>query len=142
MDVMCLFGEFDKALAFLRRTEEVTYEGPFAQAHELLGRENDALLRIANRGGQDFNEGCGAAFADVIIRSFFGYRPEMEDEITLLAPETPRGFSGELRHLAHHGKLYTLVSGGQGVRAKLENQPGAGIRSPKQNSNRTDSGGK
>ena len=120
MDVMCSFGEFDRALAFLRRTEEVTYEGPYSMSHELLGRDNDSALRIAGRGGQTYNEGCSGAFADVIIRSFFGYRPEIGSELALLKPNTPRGFSGTLYHLPHQGSLYTLTSDHNGVSLNKE----------------------
>ena len=80
MDVMCRFGAFVKAVTFLRAVEPVTREGPFAQSHEFLDPDRsgfDPLVRIASRGYQDFNEGCGAAFAEVIIRSFFGYRPDL-----------------------------------------------------------------
>ena len=90
MDVMCRFGAFDKAVNFLRAVEPVTHEGPFAQGHEFLGPDSrgfDPVVRIANRGGQDFNEECGAAFAEVIIRSFFGYRPDLSGAgLPLLAP--------------------------------------------------------
>jgi hypothetical protein len=120
MDVMCLFGKFDTALAFLRRTENVTYEGPFAQSHELLGRTFDAASRIANRGGNDYNETCGAAFADVIIGSFFGYRPGLDGEVRLLAPDTARGFRGQLRHLSYHGVLYTVSSDSNGLHIMKE----------------------
>lgn len=124
MDVMCRFGTFDKAVNFLRAVEPVTREGPFAQAHEFLGPDSrgfDPLVRIANRGGQDFNEGCGAAFAEVIIRSFFGYRPDLPgDGLQLLAPRTPRGFNGKLRHVPFHGKLYTITSDAKGIRQKKE----------------------
>lgn len=124
MDVMCRFGAFTPALDFLRAVESVTYEGPFAQAHEFLGpdsRGKDPLVRIANRGGQDFNEGCGAGFTEVIIRSFFGFRPDLSvNAPTLLAPKTPRGFNGELRHLPFRGGLYTLKSDAQGIRQNKE----------------------
>jgi hypothetical protein len=124
IDVMCRFGMFDKAVNFLRAVEPVTREGPFAQSHEFLGPDSrgfDPLVRIANRGGQDFNEGCGAAFAEVIIRSFFGYRPDLPgDGLPLLAPLTPRGFNGQLRHVPFRGELYTLTSDAQGVHKKKE----------------------
>lgn len=124
MDVMCRFGAFDKAVAFLRAVEPVTREGPFAQAHEFLdpdSRGKNPVVRIAHRGGQDFNEGCGAAFAEVIIRGVFGYRPDLSgDSLTLLMPKTPRGFNGELRHVPFHGATYTIKSDAQGIRKKEE----------------------
>ena len=124
MDVMCRFGAFDKAVTFLRAVEPVTREGPFAQSHEFLDPDRrgfDPLVRIANRGYQDFNEVCGAAFAEVIIRSFFGYRPDLQgDGLPLMAPLTPRGFNGQLRHVPFHRKLYSLTSDAQGVHQKTE----------------------
>jgi hypothetical protein len=114
IDVMCRFGAFPEALAFLRAVEPITHEGPFAQSHEFLGpdsRGKDPLVRIANRGGQDYNEGCGAAFAEVVLRSLFGYRPDLSgDRLPLLAPNTPRGFNGRLEHVSWRGKLYTINS--------------------------------
>jgi hypothetical protein len=124
MDVMCRFGAFDKAVNFLRAVEPVTHEGPFAQSHEFLDPDRrgfDPVVRIANRGYQDFNEGCGAAFAEVIIRSFFGYRPDLSGAgLPLLAPRTPRGFNGQLRHVPFHGELYTLTSDAQGIHKEKE----------------------
>jgi hypothetical protein len=125
MDVLCRFGDFAKAVAFLRATETITRQGPWAQAHEFLGpnaRGDDPVVRTATRGGQDANEGCGAAFAEVIIRSFFGYRPDLGGDVkpVLLSPGTPRGFNGELRHVPFHGRLYTLRSDAQGIHQELE----------------------
>jgi len=124
MDVMCRFGAFNKAVSFLRAVEPITREGPFAQSHEFLDPDRrgfDPVVRIASRGYQDFNEGCGAAFAEVIIRSFFGYRPDLSgDGLPLLAPRTPRGFNGQLRHVPFHGGLYTLTSDARGVHQKKE----------------------
>lgn len=123
-DVMCRFGQFEAATRFLHSIEAVTHEGPFAQAHEFLGpdqRGHDPIVRIAHRGGQDFNEGCGAAFMETIIRSVFGCRPELpRAEPRLLAPKTPRGFSGQLLHVPIHGALYTITSDQRGLRLKRE----------------------
>lgn len=119
MDVMCRFGAFDKALAFLRASEVITHQGSYAQSHEFIGPDSrgyDPIVRVAHRGGQDADEGCGAAFAEVVIRSFFGFRPDLSvDKPVLLSPDVPRGFNGELRHLSWHGKLYTIVSDKKGV---------------------------
>ena len=124
MDVMCRFGAFDRAVDFLRSTEEVTHEGSFAQGHEFLGpnqRGYDPIVRIASRCWHDANCICGAAFMEVIIGSFFGYRPDLPGEsLQLLAPDTPRGFTGELRHVPYHGEHYTLVSGADGIRKVVE----------------------
>jgi hypothetical protein len=124
MDVMCRCGAFDRAVDFLRGTEAMTHEGPFAQGHEFLGRNQrgyDPIVRIACRGLQDSNTICGAAFMEVIIGSFFGYRPDLPGEgLQLLAPHTPRGFAGELRHVPYQGEHYRLISGEDGIRRVLE----------------------
>lgn len=124
MDVQCRFGAFDQAVDFLRVAEAVTHEASFSQSHEFLGKDargHDPLVRVSNRGGQDVNGGCGAAYAEVIIRSFFGFRSDLSGkEPFLLAPKTPRGFSGELRHVSFRGAQYTITSDSMGVRATKE----------------------
>lgn len=124
MDVMCRFGDFDGAVTFLRATEVITHEGPWSQSHEFIGPDSrgyDPIVRIASRGGQDANEVCGASFAEVIIRSFFGFRPDLSgDKPFLLSPDTPRGFNGKLEHISWHEKLYTIVSDEKGVHILAE----------------------
>src|SRR5581483_11057217 len=124
MEVMCRFGAFDKAVTFLRAVEPVTHEGPFAQSHEFLGtnsRGNDPTVRIAYRGGQDFNEGCGAAFANVVICGMFGLRPDQSGkEPRLLSPSVPRGFTGRLQHVPFRGAQYTISSDAKGVHREKE----------------------
>ena len=123
MDVMCRFGMFERAVNFLRSTDAITYEGPFAQSHEILGRgsRQPPMVRIANRGGQDFNAICGVAFANTIICSFFGTGTDLPgDDFPLLAPTIPRGFRGELHHVPYHGSLYTITSGTNGISARRE----------------------
>ena len=124
MDVMCRFGAFDQATAFLRAVEPITHEGPFAQSHEFLGpdqRGKNPIIRTATRGQQNSNDGCGAAFAEVIIRSFFGVRPDLSgDSLQLLMPKTPRGFNGELRHVPFRGGLYTVKCDALGLQKEKE----------------------
>ncbi|WP_133995703.1 glycosyl hydrolase family 95 catalytic domain-containing protein [Dinghuibacter silviterrae] len=119
MDVMCRFGDFDDAVAFLRATEAMTHQGPWAQAHEFLGpdsRGSDPVVRVASRGGQDANEGCGGSFAEVVIRSFFGFRADLSgDKPVLLDPGVPRGFEGVLKHVSWKKKMYTIVSDAKGL---------------------------
>lgn len=119
MDVMCRFGDFSQALTFLRATEEITRQGPWAQSHEFLGpdaRGYNPIVRTASRGGQDANEGCGTAFSEIIIRSFFGFRPDLSgDKPVLLSPHLSRGMAGILKHVPWKNKLYTIVSDAKGV---------------------------
>lgn len=124
MDIMCRFGFFDKALSFLHATEEVTHQGSYAQAYELVTLKNgERNVRATSRGGQDALEGCGAAFAEVIVRSFFGFRSDLSTnmgEPVILNPKHPRGFIGVLRHLSWNGKQYSIVSNNSGIHTILE----------------------
>ena len=129
MDGMCNFGQFDKALAFLHRTEGATHEGAYSQAHELYGpnkREYDAPVRIAERDSVCREASCGGSFANAVITSFFGYRPEFEGDKLLLSPETPRGFTGQLHHVRHEDKFYTIRSTSEGLTIHDEPMPPAG----------------
>ncbi len=123
MDGMCNFGYFDEALAFLHRSEIATHEGPYAQAHELYGpdkREYDAPVRIAERDCVCRESSGGVSFANAVIKSFFGYRPGLEGDELLFDPETPRGFQGQLRHVRHRDKFYTINSTSEGLSIQQE----------------------
>jgi hypothetical protein len=115
----CEFGEFDQALDFLHRCAAVTYEGPFGQSRELMGKTADAPVRIAERGGrglpsQTFNASNGGGFAEAIIRGFFGYQPDFLKP-TLVPTPGGRGFQGQLLNVRHGGRLYNLTSNPQGL---------------------------
>lgn len=128
MDGMCSFGYFDEALAFLHRSESATHEGAYAQAHELYGankRDYDAPVRIAERDCVCREASCGGSFANAVITSFFGYRPEFERDKLLFSPETPRSFQGQLYHVRHKDKLYTISSTGEGLSIQQEPMPPA-----------------
>ncbi len=124
MDVMCRFGNYKEAIDFLRATETLTHEGPWSQSHEFLGDDSrgyNPVVRVANRGGQDNNSICGATFADVIVRSFFGFQPELfEDNPKLLSPNTPRDFNGQLLHIPFNNGLYSITSNTGGVKITKE----------------------
>ena len=115
---MWRLGFPNDAFDFYCRTAEVTREGPFAQAHEFYGpnrNEYDAPVRIAER------EGCmkecisGAAFADVVVSTFFGFAPSVDGKKILADPGTPRPFTGKLRHVSFRGKRFTILAGGKGA---------------------------
>lgn len=110
------------AFNFYCRTADVTREGPFAQAHEFYGprrEQYNAPVRIAER------EGCmkecisGAAFADVVITTFFGFEPQLDLKNgytdVLVDPDTPRPFKGKLRHILFHGERLKIVVGEKGA---------------------------
>lgn len=69
------------------------------------------------------------AFADAIIRGFFGYHPEpiWPSNFTqaalgamFLRPDAPRGFTGHLRNLKTPFGLVTVSSGPDGLKATLQ----------------------
>jgi hypothetical protein len=119
MAAMCALGEFDQALNFLHRCVGVTYEGPFSQSRELTGKTPDAPARITSRGGspnshQTYNASNGGSFAETIIRSFFGYQPDLLGR-ALISNATPRGFEGQLLNVRQGDKLFNISSTGQGL---------------------------
>jgi hypothetical protein len=118
----CEFGEFERAQDFLHRCAYVTREGPFSQSRELLGRRFDAPVRIAERGArgnpsQTYNASNGGAFAETIIRGFFGYQPDMVRQILVSDPR-PRNFQGKLLNVWNHGRLSNLTSTERGVESE------------------------
>jgi hypothetical protein len=119
MAAMCAFGEFDKALDFLHRCAGVTYEGPFSQSRELLGKTPEAPVRITSRGGspnshQTYNASNGGAFAETIIRGFFGYQPDLSGSL-LASDSKPRGFQGQLLHVRQGRQLFNISSTDHGL---------------------------
>jgi hypothetical protein len=120
---MWRLGFPNDAFDFYCRTAEVTKEGPFAQAREFYGPhrdQSDAPVRIAER------EGCmkecisGAAFADVVISTFFGFAPSLDGKNILADPQTPRPFTGTLLHVSSRGEKFTISAGEKGVSALKE----------------------
>jgi hypothetical protein len=124
IDAMFLLGYPEKAMDFLRRTEIVTHEGPYSQGHQFYGPhrdERDAPIQIsAAKYYGAYNIIAGGGFADRIIRTLFGYGPRLEGGDILYEPELPRGFIGELRHLRHRNKLYTITSDDAGLTSDEE----------------------
>ncbi len=117
MAAMCELGRFDKALDLLHRVAAVTAEGPFSQSRELLGKQPDAVVRIASRGYQTYNASNGGAFADTIIRDFFGVQP-FDGRCLLLDRKTLRGFAGRLLNVPCGGRPYDIISDNHGVHAE------------------------
>ena len=119
MAAMCAFGEYHQALTFLHRSVGVTSEGPFSQSRELLSKTPDAPARITSRGGgpnshQTYNASNGGAFAETIIRCFFGYQPDLLGH-RLISDSKPRGFEGQLLNVRHGDQLFNIHSTPQGL---------------------------
>jgi hypothetical protein len=120
---MWRLGFPNDAFDFYCRTAKVTKEGPFAQAREFYGPRRDqydAPVRIAER------EGCmkecisGAAFADVVVNTFFGFAPSLDGKTVLADPQTPRPFTGKLLQVSFRGERFTISANKNGVECANE----------------------
>src|SRR5580704_16739720 len=123
VDALCRLGYWKVAVPFLRRTQAALYEGVYAQAREFYGanrRDRDAPVRIAQRQGCMRECTGGGAFAETVLCTLFGYMPKLSDAPELLNADTPRGFSGELRHVRRGTKTYTIHSGDAGLGLQIE----------------------
>ena len=123
VDALCRLGYWNIAISFLRRTQAALYEGVYAQAREFYGadrRDSDAPVRIAQRQGCMRECTGGGAFAETVLTTLFGYLPKFGGAPELLNSETPRGFSGEVRHVRQGEQRYTILSGDAGLRLQIE----------------------
>ncbi len=125
MEAMCRLGHWRDAVDFLRRCEPTTYEGPYGQSHELLTLLKNSPVRNASRGGQMYNCTAGTAFAEILIRNFFGFRPNWSGQPELFDARRPRGFSGQLSGVRCAGTLWNINSGAAGVRLRPMGAAGA-----------------
>lgn len=123
VEALCRLGEWPHATAFLRRCAGATHEGPFGQSHELLTAEPDSPVRKALRGEQVYNAACAGAFAEVIIRNYFGVRCHFDGKIDLYAPRVSHGFAGVLRNVRLQGLTWDIHSGNAGLTATESNAP-------------------
>ena len=115
---MWRLGFPNDAFDFYCRTAEVTKEGPFAQAREFYGPHRDqydAPVRIAERDGCMKECISGVAFADVVIKTFFGFTPSLDGKKLLADPQVPRLFAGKLLNLSARGEKLNLTAGSFGV---------------------------
>jgi hypothetical protein len=109
MDALTRMGYPQRALDFYHAIEPVTYEGCWAQAHELWGeekREKSARVRIAQRGWHNRESSSGIAMSQVMLKDFFGFYPDVEGR-AFRDPGT-FDFSGRLHHLRYNGSYYTM----------------------------------
>ncbi|MGC9261369.1 MAG: hypothetical protein ACP5I8_14985 [Phycisphaerae bacterium] len=120
VDALGRLGHWSSAVDFLKRCAYTTREGPYGQAHELLTARRDAPVRKAIRGGQAYNESCSGAFADVIIRTLFGFQCNLDGNPELMAANMDRRFVGRLEHVRAAGKLWMITSGPEGLELKAQ----------------------
>jgi hypothetical protein len=111
MDALAQMGYPGKALDFYHAIEPVTYEGCWAQAHELWGEhklEKNSRVRIAQRGWHNRESSGGISLSQVMLKNFFGFYPRVEGSPVM--DPGPLDFSGKLYHVRYGGEYYTLTS--------------------------------
>jgi len=110
MDALTQMGYPQKALDFYHAIEPVTYEGIWAQAHELWGenkKTSHARVRIAERGWHNRESSGGVSLSQVVLKDFFGFYPQIGGE----AQQThgPFELSGKLYHVLYKNAYYTIM---------------------------------
>lgn len=121
MDAFVQMGYAEKALRFYRALEPVTYEGSWAQSHELWGDDKEnprAKVRIAERGWHARDAMAGIGMSQVMLKCFFGFNPDLQGRMIKEPGAIP--FKGTLRHVLFHGDYYTLISVGGKINAAKE----------------------
>jgi len=118
LEAFCKLGYRKEALDAFYHFERVTHEGPYAQAHEVLGTHYSDLVRIAGRGAMTTHTMIGTVFSELIVGSFFGFQPDWQGKQMLVEPCLPPTFEGKLIGLPYRGKLYDLTAGAGGVTLK------------------------
>lgn len=101
-------GYRKEALDSFYRFANVTHEGPYAQAHEVLGTLYSDLVRIAGRGAMTTHTMIGTVFSELILSSFFGFQPDWQGRRVLAESSLPPGFEGKLIGLPFRGRYYDL----------------------------------
>jgi hypothetical protein len=121
MDALTQLGYPDKALDFYWAIEPVTYEGCWAQAHELWGENKyneNARVRIAQRGWGNRESSGGISISQVMLKDFFGFYPGVDDNP--IQQTSPEDFTGKLHHVLYGDAYYTLVAKDGVIKMKKE----------------------
>lgn len=113
VEAMAQLGAPAAALAFLQRCAGVTHEGPFGQSHQLLGPGRAA----GTTKTQMYDLSAGGSFAEVIIRSLFGFYP-MPGAAMIRGPRINRYFTGTLQGVKWNGRYFDLTSSRTGIVSK------------------------
>ena len=96
-----LDGDFNRSLGFLRSVTNVTFEGPYGQAHRLPSPTVSAGEYSAYKTSTGFTRyfgNNGAAFAEVVLKVLFGYNPDwMSSPSSPLSPVLQDVKRGDVR---------------------------------------------
>jgi len=110
MDALTQMGFPQQALDFYHAVEPVTYEGIWAQAHELWGENKTnkkALVRIPERDWCNRESSSGTAFAQTMLKDFFGFYPDPDG--TAIKARQGFQFDGRMHHVYYRDEYYTIV---------------------------------
>ena len=126
-------GGWARAVDLFARFSPVLALGPLGQAGQVqvIGAANDTALHPVFKAPEwPYTQSCGVNFADVIVRSLFGFAPGWADEalseLALSPPLDQGGFTGSLAHLRTPlGRSVTVDSDGTALRWALEEPSGA-----------------
>jgi len=107
-------GDYDDAVAVLKRLHGVSYEGCGAQAWELFQHpeRQDAPVRIAERGASNRESAAAAASAEGVIFGLFGFDPSALSATSLplrCESEKHGKLSGVLSHLSYQGQDFKIM---------------------------------
>ncbi len=109
------FGKPQLAYEYLKTTDAVLDEGTFGQAHyvsdEIRPARKTALSLI------DYYNSAGVTFAEVVVRSFFGFDPDNKWGMIRL-PKVNRGFEAKLMNVNYTGKNYEITCSENGINSR------------------------
>lgn len=120
-------GNWTRALSLFTRFQPVLRLGPLGQAGQVqvIGATNSTDHTVFKAPEWPFVNIAGANFADVIIRSLFGFNPQWGSstlaDVELSPPLPSTGFIGSLQHVRTPlGKLATASCSGGAVDWEIE----------------------
>ena len=124
-------GNWSRAITLFSRFSPALRLGPLGQAGQVqqVGAANDTLHAVYKAPQWPFVNTAGANFADVILRSLFGFAPKWAARVLDDVPLTPAlgqgGFVGRLDHLRTPAGLASVDSDGTRLVWALEARGGA-----------------
>jgi hypothetical protein len=111
MDALVQMGFPQNAMDFYHAIEPVSYEGCWAQAHELWGENKNnknARVRIPQRDWVARDASGGISISQVMLKCFFGFYPDVAGN-PIRKPGTFK-FEGKLWHVLYKGDYYLITN--------------------------------
>ncbi len=110
MEALTELGYVDSALRIYHQVEPVTYEGCWAQAHELWGDDKynkHAKVRIPERGWNNRESSAGIEFSQVLLKNFLGFYPQIGGE-NFVDRSKQLPLNCNLYNVYYDGKYHTI----------------------------------